>query len=122
MTLSFGVFKVQGHQVLGLSSFGAVKFWGCQVLGFSSFRVVEFRVTVLSLISAPGALQIERNKPHYFTTLISTSHIYCYVNMGRNKGGALIRGRAVNRNNTVIGWSLFGCKHWLFWSWIELQI
>ena len=28
--------------------------------------------TVLSLISAPGALQIESKNPYYFTTLIST--------------------------------------------------
>ena len=47
-------------------------------------------ITVLSLISAQGALQIESKKPYYFIysiTLFSTSPIFCYVNMGKNKGG-----------------------------------
>ena len=69
--------------------------------------VHENPLTVLSLINAPGALQIEGKKAYYSITSFSTSPIFCYEKMGRNKEGALIRGRALIRDNTVIDLTTF---------------
>ena len=53
-------------------------------------------IYLFSLISAPGALQIESKNPFYFITLISSSPFFCYVDIGRNKGEGAYWGEGAN--------------------------